>query len=319
MFADKVAVRQVPQLGGLVIGTSSSLRAAAFVPGRGRVECGRVASQGWTWDESLYAGSASHYAVGRMPYPPGMASALRDELRLDGTGRLLDVGCGPGSLTLLLAPLFESAVGIDADAGMIGEAGRRGARAGIGNVEWRRMRAEDLPADLGAFRVVTFAQSFHWMDQDVVARNVRGMLDGDGVWVHVFATTHRGAAGPDRLPYPAPPWDRIDALVARYLGPVRRAGQGFLPTGTRSGEEHVMRRAGFTGPKVVEVRRAEVFTRSVDDIVAAVFSLSGSAPHLFGKRLAAFEDDLRRLLRTSSADGLFAERARDIAALIWRP
>jgi len=349
VFADKVAVRQVPQLGGLVIGTSSSLRAAAFVPGRGRVECGRVASQGWTWDESLYAGSASHYAVGRMPYPPGMASALRDELRLDGTGRLLDVGCGPGSLTLLLAPLFESAVGIDADAGMIGEAGRRGARAGIGNVEWRRMRAEDLPADLGAFRVVTFAQSFHWMDQDVVARNVRGMLDGDGVWVHVFATTHRGAAGPDRLPYPAPPWDRIDALVARYLGPVRRAGQGFLPTGTRSGEEHVMalvarylgpvrragqgflptgtrsgeehvmRRAGFTGPKVVEVRRAEVFTRSVDDIVAAVFSLSGSAPHLFGKRLAAFEDDLRRLLRTSSADGLFAERARDIAALIWRP
>jgi 2-polyprenyl-3-methyl-5-hydroxy-6-metoxy-1,4-benzoquinol methylase len=40
---------------------------------------------------------------------------------------LLDVGCGRGSLTLLLAPLFEAAVGIDADRDMIVEASRRGS------------------------------------------------------------------------------------------------------------------------------------------------------------------------------------------------
>jgi len=57
----------------------------------------------WEWDETLYAGSAPHYVTGRMPYPPSLADAIRDELGLDGTGRLLDVGCGPGSLTLLLA------------------------------------------------------------------------------------------------------------------------------------------------------------------------------------------------------------------------
>ena len=64
----------------------------------------------WEWDELLYAGSARHYSVGRMPYPAVLADAIRDELHLDGTGRLLDVGCGPGSLTLLLAPLFVAAV-----------------------------------------------------------------------------------------------------------------------------------------------------------------------------------------------------------------
>lgn len=49
-------------------------------------------------DECLYAGSAPYYAVGRMPYPQQLADALREHLELGGQGRLLDVGCGPGSL-----------------------------------------------------------------------------------------------------------------------------------------------------------------------------------------------------------------------------
>ncbi|WP_408618767.1 class I SAM-dependent methyltransferase [Jiangella endophytica] len=273
----------------------------------------------WEWDESLYAGSAPHYAVGRMPYPPSLARAIGDALGSDGSGRLLDVGCGPGSLTLLVSPLFESAVGVDADAGMLVEARRQAARAGIDNVEWRQLRAEDLPADLGRFDVVTFAQSFHWMDQEAVARQVRAMLRPDGVWVHVSATTHRGAAGPDPSPHPQPPWDRIDELVAAYLGPVRRAGRGILPAGTSSGEDEVMRRAGFTASARLDLERGEIVDRPLDDVVAAVFSLSSSAPHLFGDRLGAFEADLRRLLRSSSPGGRFSERARDIGVTMWRP
>ena len=272
----------------------------------------------WEWDESLYAGSAAHYGVGRMPYPPRLAEAIRDEVGLDGTGGLLDVGCGPGSLTLLLSPFVRSAVGVDADRDMIVEARRRAARSGVRNVEWRHMRAEELPADLGTFRVATFAQSFHWMDQWVVARRVRRMLGADGAWVHVGAATHRGVPGDDPLPHPRPPWDRIDELVAGHLGPTRRAGQGTLPAGTRSGEDEVMRRAGFTGPKRIDIERGEVVDRTLEDVVSAVFSLSGSAPHLFGSGLGAFEDDLRHLLGASSPDGVFSERTQEIAVVVWR-
>lgn len=273
----------------------------------------------WQWDESLFAGSAPHYGRGRMPYPSAVADAVRDELALDGTGRLLDVGCGPGSLTLLLAPLFEAAVGIDADVDMIAEAARHAAEAGCTTVDWRHLRGEELPAELGMFRVVTFAQSFHWMDQPLVARRVRAMLAADGAWVHVHATTHRGAPGDDPLPLPRPPWDGIDELVRDYLGPVRRAGQATLPTGTRSGEEDVMRQAGFTGPTRIEVGGGQVAVRGVDDIVAAVFSLSSSAPHLFADRLPAFEAELRGLLRAASATGRFCERRREATLVIWRP
>ena len=276
-------------------------------------------AEDWEWDETLYAGSAPHYAVGRMPYPPSLAGAIGKELGLDGRGRLLDVGCGPGSLTLLLAPMFEAAVGVDADRDMILQAARRAGRTNATNIQWRRLRAEDLPAGLGLFRIATFAQSFHWMDQALVARRVRDMLGPGGAWIHVGATTHRGAPGEDPLPHPRPPWDRVEKLVTGYLGPVRRAGRSLLPTGTRAGEEEIMRRAGFTGPTRIEVGGDQVVNREVDDIVSAVFSLSGSAPHLFAAELPAFEADLRRLLTRTSDGGRFSERTKEIAVVVWRP
>src|SRR3954454_2457745 len=95
----------------------------------------------WTWDPTLYAGSAAYYADGRVPYPAAVADALAADLGLDGTGRLLDVGCGPGSLTLLLAGRFAAAVGVDADADMLAEAARRAEAAGVGNVGWVHRRA----------------------------------------------------------------------------------------------------------------------------------------------------------------------------------
>ncbi|MFF0228687.1 class I SAM-dependent methyltransferase [Micromonospora sp. NPDC005254] len=279
-----------------------------------------MAETAWEWDETLYAGSAHHYSVGRLPYPPELVDAIRTALDLDGTGRLLDVGCGPGSLTLLLAPLFEAAVGVDPDRDMLAEAQRRAAESGTTTpVEWRHLRAEALPADLGTFRVATFAQSFHWMDRPLVARRVRDMLAPDGAWVHVSATTHQGVTGDDPLPYPRPPWSQINDLVARYLGPVRRAGQGSLPAGTPSGEGEIMLAAGFTGPTRVTVEQGMVVERPVDEIVSAVFSLSSSAPHLFGDRRPAFEADLRELLTATARDGRFAERRRDIDIVIWRP
>jgi SAM-dependent methyltransferase len=241
-----------------------------------------------------------------------------DVLGLDGTGRLLDVGCGPGSLTLLLAPHVAEAVGVDADAGMLAQAARRASEQGARNVTWHRLRAEDLSGALGTFRVVTFAQSFHWMDQARVAERVRPLLEPAGAWVHVRATTNQGVPGEDPLPAPRPPWEEVRRLVQAYLGTTPRAGQGVLRR-PRSGEEDVMRAAGYQGPQRLHVEQGQVVRRDLDEVVSAVFSLSGSAPHLFGDRLALFEHELRAMLRRTSPDGGFAERVEDIDVVIWRP
>lgn len=142
--------------------------------------------EGWEWDETLFSGTAAYYARGRLPYAPGLAQALSDVLRLDGQGRLLDVGCGPGTVALTLVELFREVVGVDPDGGMIAEAGRQAVRAGVaGKARWVRARAEELPAGLGTFTAVSFAQSFHWMERDLVAATVRDMLRPGGVLLHI--------------------------------------------------------------------------------------------------------------------------------------
>lgn len=263
-------------------------------------------SSSWCWDPSLYAGSAAYYATGRVAYPPELAAALVEGLGLDGTGVLLDVGCGPGSLTLLLARHFARAIGVDADQAMIDEAVRRAAAQDVGNVTWRCLRAEELPADLLSVDVITFAQSFHWMDRPQVAAAARRLLRPGGALVHVSATTHRGVTtgGQD------PPWDAITDLIATYVGP-RRAVPGDLP----GNEDEIYRTAGFEDPRTIELP-GRVVHRSTEDIVAAVYSLSGSTPHRFGERLPEFDRDLRALLRDAGNE--FTERMRSIVLHLWR-
>jgi SAM-dependent methyltransferase len=260
--------------------------------------------------ETLYAGSAPYYSIGRVPYPAELAEALSAEMSLDGSGRLLDVGCGPGSLTLLLASRFAWAVGIDADPGMIAEAAAQARRAGCARVTWRQMRAEELPGGLGALRLITFAQSFHWVDQAQVARTVRGMLDPGGALAIIQATTHQGMGGDDPLPSPRPPRQQIAELVAGYLGPARQAGRAI--------EDETLLAAGFASRTRLKVG-GRLVTRSEDQVVASVFSLSWATPHQFGDRLREFESELRGLLRSVSPGGQFSERMRESAVDIWRP
>ncbi|WP_320069381.1 class I SAM-dependent methyltransferase [Micromonospora sp. RTGN7] len=271
---------------------------------------------GWEWDESLFAGSAPHYERGRLPYAAGFVDALRQALDLNGSGRLIDVGCGPGTVTVPLAPMFVEAVGVDPDRAMLEAARRRGVRAGIGNVRWVRARAEELPAGLGAFRVAVFAQSFHWMDREQVARTISRMLDPGGAFVHISDVKEPSSSG--GLAHPAPPVDALRELVRHYLGPVRRAGQGVLEHGTPGGEAALLVQAGFGGPELLRVRADRVLRRTIDDVAAWVYSRSDSAPHLFGQRLAEFDDDLRSLLDEASDEGRFSERAPDTEIFIWR-
>src|SRR4051794_30839131 len=97
-----------------------------------------------------YEGAAPHYASGRLPYPAGLTEAMRGALGLDGSGRLLDIGCGPGSVTLRLAGLFDQVVGMDADAGMIDAARAAAGAVGVSNVRWLVGPAEALDGEAGS-------------------------------------------------------------------------------------------------------------------------------------------------------------------------
>jgi hypothetical protein len=91
-----------------------------------------------------------------------------------------------------------------------------------------------------------------------------------------------------------------------------------LRDGTPSDEEWELDQAGFSGPDVVTITDTRVITRTADEVVASVYSVSRSAPHLFGERLAAFESELRARLSESSSQGLFSVQAGRNELRIWR-
>ena len=61
------------------------------------------------------------YAAGRPPYPPALYDIIFKHHASTGGAFniLLDVGCGPGNCTRVMAPSFEKVIGVDASPGMI--------------------------------------------------------------------------------------------------------------------------------------------------------------------------------------------------------
>jgi SAM-dependent methyltransferase len=219
-------------------------------PGLEFSEGARIA-RGYTgavpYDPTIYLGSAAHYRHGRPAYSPELEALLTQKTGLDGTGRLLDAGCGPGVLTIRLAHLFERAVGLDPDARMLAEGCRAAEEKGVTNIRWVQGLAEDLPAVApGSYKLVTFGQSFHWTDEQQVAEIVYDMLEPGGA-LALIAHTVTGRPRPPDPGLPPIPHDDLKALVAKYLGSTRRAGQGTAQERTHRFED-VLARTRFGVP-----------------------------------------------------------------------
>lgn len=268
------------------------------------------------YDPTIYAGSAAHYRRGRPPYSPELEAALTNELNLDGRGRLLDAGCGPGVLTVRLAPLFEEAVGLDPDADMLAEGVRAAEQLGISNVGWVQALAEQLPdAAPGPYRLVTFGQSFHWTDEHRTAETVYDVLEPGGA-LALIAHAVEGRRPPPSAGTPIP-HSEITAIVERFLGPARRAGQGAAPVRTHRFED-VLVRTRFGKPRTLFLPGVPDYVRSADSVLSGYLSFSWAAPHLFGENLPAFVAEVRALLAEASPSGMFWDWPGDTEVVLAR-
>jgi len=269
------------------------------------------------YDPTLFEGAAAHYRYGRPPYSPQLEDALGEELGLDGSGRLLDGGCGPGILTVRLAHLFEEAVGLDPDAAMLAEGRRVADERGIANIRWVQAVAEDLPEPApGPYRLVTFGSSLHWTDELRVMETVYDMLEPDGALAMIVHTVEGRpeppSPGPPRIPHA-----EIEALVEKYLGPTRRAGQGVSPVRTHRFED-VLVRTRFGAPRQIFVPGIPDLLRDSESVLSGYFSMSSSAPHLFGDRAEDFAREVRELLASRSPEGVFWDWPGDTEVILAR-
>ncbi len=270
-----------------------------------------------SYDPTLFEGAAAHYRYGRPPYSPQLEAVLGEELELDGSGRLLDGGCGPGILTVRLAHLFGEAVGLDPDAAMLAEGRRVADERGIANIRWVQALAEDLPeAAPGLYRLVTFGSSLHWTDERRVVETVYDMLEADGALAMVVHTV-KDRPEPPSPGQPRIPHDEIEALVEKYLGSTRRAGQGLAPVRTHRFED-VLVRTRFGAPRQIFVPGIPDLLRDSESVLSGYFSFSSSAPHLFGDRAGDFAREVRDLLSSRSPEGVFWDWPGDTEVILAR-
>jgi SAM-dependent methyltransferase len=256
---------------------------------------------------------AAPYYHARPPYSSALLPALAERLGWDGTGRLLDLGCGPGVLARQLAPGFATVVGLDAEEAMLDEA--RAATAGAGDrFSWVQAYAEDLPAlGLGAFQAVSLGQSFHWMDREVVARHVRDALIPCGAMVLVHHD-RPSFDTPQGLPTPPPappiPHDEIWALVDSRLGPRNPAFAAPEPYAD------LLLRMGFTRvQRLLLPGRTDLLVTS-DHVIDTYLSTSFAAPDRFGDALPEFRAEVTALLRRHSPDDRFLEWPGDTEVIL---
>jgi SAM-dependent methyltransferase len=269
------------------------------------------------YDPTIYLGSAAYYRSGRPAYSPGLEAVLTQETGLDGNGRLLDAGCGPGVLTVRLAHLFEQTVGLDPDADMLTQGYRAAEENGVMNIRWVQGLAEDLPAVApGPYRLVTFGQSFHWTEEQRVAETVYDMLEPGGALALIVHTV-TGRPRPSDPGIAPIPHDEIIARVEKYLGSTRRAGQGTAPKRTHRFED-VLAKTRFGVPQQFFVPGLPDLLRDSESVLAGYLSLSSSAPHLFGDRLDGFAGEVRALLANRSAEGIFWDWPGDTEVVIAR-
>ena len=268
------------------------------------------------YDPTQFRGSAPFYLKGRPPYSPQLAEVLCTELHLDGLGRLVDVGCGPGTVGVQLAALFEHVSFVDPDPDMLAEARAHAASADLTSADFHQSTAEDIPAlRLGPARVATFGQSFHRTDRLRVAEAVYDLLEPGGAIVLIAHNPNRPSPRqpPDTEPIPHL---EIRQLIQRYLGPELRSGARPAAAYGIERYEHTLARTRFESPRVVFAAGRDDLIYDPDQVIANYLSMSFASPYLLAERLGDFVTDLRALLSERAPNGRFWEWPGDTEMVI---
>jgi SAM-dependent methyltransferase len=243
----------------------------------------------------LFVGAAEYYERYRVPYPQEVFDWIVNEYQLNGRGRLLDGGCGTGQVALPLSRWFDEVIAVDIDQEMlnIGECAARDA--GIANVHFRNLNAEDLSGAMGPLRLATFGASFHWMDRVLVANRLYKLVEPAGGLVALCPSSFwRGRE----------PWHRaVIGAIRDWLGEQRRAGAGMFTAAPL--HQECLAQTPFADIKVVDIHKTHVWT--ADSIVGYLYSTSFASRAVLGDLREPFERDLRERLSGLSAEDRFSE------------
>ena len=120
----------------------------------------------------------SYHAAG-----PDLAPMLA-AAEMDGSERVLDLGCGPGHAALLFAPRARKVVALDPTPQMLDQGRRLAAERGLTNLSFELGTAEKIRFSDGSFdRVISRQSAHHWRDLRAALAEIDRVLSANGLFV----------------------------------------------------------------------------------------------------------------------------------------
>lgn len=250
---------------------------------------------------SPFEEAAPYYDSYRAPYAPAAIQHVVSHFGLTSGLRILDLGCGPGTLTIPFSRTGAEVVAVDCDPRMIREAIRLAAERDGGKIQWIEGGAEQQVTMFGHFKLVTFGSSLHWMDRDRILHQLKDVIvDGGGI-----AIFDEGKRRPQES------WENLALQVAtKYLGPIERHP---LKHPEEAHEPALMRSSRFSRFSVHEFQ-SEI-SRDVQSILGCIYSWVSTKKSLFGNTLGAFEAELAEVLLEMCPSGVFKETVQTALCL----
>lgn len=258
-----------------------------------------------TASASRFLSTASYYVKFRFRYPPSLLKQIAERCGLDGTGRLLDLGCGPGFLAIAMAPYFEEVVGMDPEPEMLAMAKQEAESAGV-KLTLVAGSSADLGKHLGNFRMTIMGRSFHWMDRPATLVALNEIIV-DGGAVVLISDGHTSA--------PENEWKRISDRVARRWAPETSRLRELRRSPEWVSNATMLERSPFS--RIEQLNQVASRDLSLDQIIGRAFSTSVTSPAVLGDKREGFERELRAELMRFSPSGRFTE-ILDVDVLIAR-
>lgn len=256
------------------------------------------------FEQRRFRTAAAHYLRGRPAYSPALLRRVAGMCGLDGRGRVLDLGCGPGQLALGFAFLAAEVVALDPEPEM-----RRIAAAlaeGVApNMAVREGGSDSLGPELGRFRVVAIGRAFHWMDRAGTLRRLDEVVEPGGR-IALFGTTH-----PD-LPVNA--WRGAWREILDRYGGADETGRLRRTGGMR--HEAVLLDSPF--PVLERVGVLDRRATPVERLVERALSMSGTSRARIGDKADRLAEELREALAGCATDGMVTELVESQALLAGR-
>ncbi|MCC5637172.1 methyltransferase domain-containing protein [Nostoc sp. CHAB 5844] len=263
------------------------------------------------YDPTLFEGAAEGYAQYRTKYPPALFNKLTEIFNLNGQGRLLDLGCGPGLIAIPLRTQFEEVVAVDPAFEMLQEAQHQAAAVGANNITWLEQGAELIDSSLGIFKLVTIGRAFHWMERELVLERIYELLSDDGGLALINTNENPWLS--------SLPWKQAAIeVVKKWLGKERRTGQ--RGQGVRKPvdppHEVVIANSAFARQELFEVPFQKTWT--VSSYLGYLYTTAFALKIFFGDNAPAFEADLQAALLAIEPSGEFSEEIKANILVAWK-